>query len=80
MIRGEIVKLKPQEILVRQESVFGNVALAKRKVVQVAHSSTYDQIGRIRYKTTIALCNDGTIWEYDTEGRGEWKLLPSVPE
>ena len=80
MTRGEVVKIKSGEILEQQKVASGEDTKGKRKVIQVSHSSTYDQIGRIRHKTTIALCNDGTIWEYDTEGRGEWRALPSIPE
>jgi len=43
-----------------------------RRVIQISSS----QSSRIRI--VIALCDDGTLWEYDNSG--SWIKLPEIPQ
>lgn len=48
----------------------------RRKVIQVSLSSS-----EVRDMPVVAaLCDDGTIWLWDTEQRDKWTPLPRIPQ
>lgn len=51
-----------------------------RKVIQVAVSESATELdGKIRhYRFTVALCDDGTMWQMTLDD-DEWVKMPDVP-
>ena len=49
-----------------------------RQIRQVAISESAEGDGYSR--TIVALCTDGTLWEFTTGERAQWIRLPPIPE
>ena len=58
----------------------GSEAAEKRKIIQISSSQVINTNSGIRDQTIVALCNDGTVWAFDTDNRGFWVRIPSLPE
>ncbi len=45
-----------------------------RKIIQIAHAMSDE-----RGFSVVALCDDGTLWEYEGQYRS-WRQTPAIPQ
>lgn len=55
-----------------------------RKIIQISNAAVIgDEVQFGNNVSIIALCDDGTVWEYlwpVNNGSGEWQKLPEIPQ
>lgn len=58
-----------------------------RKIVSISASASPMNDGKGTLTTTVALADDGTVWEYrscfgngDVSGSRRWNQLPDIPQ
>lgn len=52
-----------------------------RKIIQIAVTGVANNNQTQCNYTTVALCDDGTVWAIrDTDVKQEWVLLPRIPQ
>lgn len=55
----------------------------ERKIIQIATALVPETDKSLYEKMTVALCNDGTVWEYEYRfetNQYEWMRLKDIPQ
>lgn len=51
-----------------------------RKIIQISTDSQPSSRDWEAWSITTALCDDGTVWEYDPSAKKVWTRLPDIPQ